>query len=551
MLDLMRANARWKCVPQLVALVAAGCAFACDETSLPDAGPLDSGQPPHDAHVPMDAEPPDSGPQDASVDAGPVDSGVPDSGVADSGARDAATDGGPALVEVGHERELRGVWVPTVWSLDFPSHTSLTAAQARAELASIVDTSARAGFNAIFFQVRPESDALYNSLLEPWSRFVSGAQGTDPGYDPLAILIELAHEQGIEVHAWINPYRASTSADLPAASNHVRNRFPEAAITYGSAIIMDPSHEGVRNHIVAVVRDLVRRYDVDGVAIDDYFYPYPIAGQPFPDEAQYQAYLASGGTLGKSDWRRENVNALVAALNTAIKEEKAWVRWGASPFGIYRPGMPPGIVGTDAYEVLACDGVRWLAEGWVDYLSPQLYWSSDSTGQPFGPLVQWWSEQARPGRPIIPSLGLYRVTEQNWPVEEMETQVALTRAIGSDAAGAIWYRYANVRDDQKGERAMLERVHAKPALPPIVPGMEGSIVEPPLVTPSGGGLLLSHPSRQTLRGYAIYRYDEGDWIFEHWVPVASGAVLLEAGRYAVTAVNRGSVESLGVDVTIP
>src|SRR5690606_5427589 len=253
-------------------------------------------------------------------------------------------------------------------------------------------------------------------------------------------------------------------------------------------------------------RDLTRRYDIDGLIVDDYFYPYPSDAGPFQDDPQYEAYLADGGTLSKSDWRRENVNSLMSAVAAAVKDEKPWVRWGASPFGIYRPGMRPGVSGLDAYEVLACDGVRWLDEGWVDYLAPQLYWESTSSGQPFGALIDWWAGRAQPGRPIIPALAVYKIgTTSAWTTTEVETQVALTRAEAPNTAGSAWFRYQFLRDDANGERAMARGIHATPALPPVVPGMESVVVEPPIVSAVSGGLLLSHPSIGSIRGYAVYR----------------------------------------------
>lgn len=528
----------------LPALFAVG-AFACDSPAAPDGGA-------QDAHVAMDAARPDASAADSGTSDGGFDAGRDASGPTDAGHDASTSDAGPpGLVAVSHPRELRAVWVSSVFRLDFPSSTSLTEAQARAELGQIVDVSAAAGFNTILFQVRPESDALYASLLEPWSRFVSGTQGTNPGYDPLAILIELAHARGIAVDAWINPYRAKTSTTTPTHPQHVTQRFPNAAITFGTSVVMDPSDAEVRAHVVDVIHDLTRRYDIDGVIVDDYFYPYGITpSNPFPDDAQYAAYVDGGGILSKSDWRRENVNALMSAAASVIKGEKPWVRWGAAPFGIYQPGMPPGITGTNAYEVLACDSLRWLDEGWVDYIAPQLYWPTDSDGQAFGLLIDWWAAQATPERPVIPSLAVYKMADSGWTANEMREQVGLTRDEAPNSAGHTWFRYAQIASDAAGERALLADVYAKPALPPVVPGMGSTTVAPPTVTAVSGGLSLGHTSIASIRGYAVYRWVDDSWSIERWVPAASRSVTLPAGRYAVTAVGRGEVESLGVDVTL-
>ena len=497
------------------------------------------------------------------LDAGGVDGLTPIDAPAEPDARvlvDAAppTDSGgdaaaPATIAVGHARELRAIWVATVSRLDFPSRTGLTPAQARAEVESIVNVAADAGFNAIFFQVRAESDAMYTSTLEPWSRFLSGTQGTDPGYDPLALFLELGHARGVEIHAWMNPFRAKTSPATTAAPTHVTQRFPAAAITYNGSVVMDPSSSAVRTHVVNVVADVTRRYDIDGVVFDDYFYPYPdSSGTAYPDAAAYTAYTAGGGALSKSDWRRDNVNVLVAAVASAIKAEKSWVRWGIAPFGIYRPGMPAGIVGLDSYEVISCDSLRWMSERWVDYLAPQLYWTSTSTGQPFGPLVAWWAEQATEDRPIIPSLALYRLgSSAAWTIDELATQIALTRAEAPVTAGTTVFRHQFLRDDLLGSRATITEAYAAPSRPPALPGHASAIVAPPSPTRAGTTVTITHPAAATLAGYAVYGVSGGAPAFAQWVPVASPSVTLDAGRYAVSAIDRGGAESRGVALTVP
>jgi uncharacterized lipoprotein YddW (UPF0748 family) len=508
--------------------LAAAALGACDEDAAPEPGAV---TPPPAA----DASAPDSG--------GPV--------VPDGGAPDAAAE----LATVGHRRELRAVWVSTAFRLDFPSATTLTPAQASAELTSIVDVAAAAGQNAIFFQVRAESDALYTSSLEPWSRFLSGTQGVSPGYDPLALLVAAAHAKGVEVHAWMNPYRAAVSASAPTAAGHVSKLYPDAAIAYGGAVTMNPADDRVRSRVLLAVREVTRDYDVDGVVFDDYFYPYPGA-TPFPDDASYDAYVAGGGALGKSDWRRDNVNRLIAATAAAIRAEKPWVRWGVSPFGIHRPGAPPGVVGLDAYEALACDAPRWLDERWVDYLAPQLYWTSTSAGQPFGKLVDWWASRATVERPIVPAMGLYKLgTSAEWTREEYATQIALTRAASPRTAGAAHFRYASLRDDVAGIQAELAKQYATPARPPIVPGAIGTKVAPPgLARAADGSVVVSHSAPATVRGYAVYRPAGAGWDLARWVPAATASpttITLAKGRYAISAIDRAGAESLGAIVDVP
>lgn len=304
------------------------------------------------------------------------------------------SDSGPALeqVEVGHERELRGIWLTTVWNIDFPTSSSLSAQAQQDQLIEILDILHDTGFNAVFFQVRPEGDAVYASEVEPWSRFLTGTSGTDPGYDPLALLIEEGHTRNIEVHAWINPYRAKVSTSATMGPGHISVTNPGAVITYGSNVWMDPGQTVVQDRLIEVIEDLVTRYDLDGVHFDDYFYPYPISGTPFPDSATYSAYQASGGTLDLGDWRRDNVNRMVKRVHETVRDLDPAVRFGVSPFGIYRPGQPEGITGLDAYAAIYADPVRWSEEGWVDYLAPQLYWPSTQTRQAFSPLIDWWSD---------------------------------------------------------------------------------------------------------------------------------------------------------------
>ena len=215
------------------------------------------------------------------------------------------------LVDVAAPRELRALWVATVANLDFPSRPGLSADAQRAELDVLVDRAAAIGFNALVFQVRPEGDAMYASTLEPWSRFLTGKQGGDPGLDPLAYLVERAHARGIEVHAWFNPYRASSSRAAALHELHMGRWASSHAHPWGGLLWMDPGVPEVRKHAVSVVRDVVERYDIDGVHLDDYFYPYPDGKKTFPDDASYRAYQVGGGQLERDDWRRENVNRMV------------------------------------------------------------------------------------------------------------------------------------------------------------------------------------------------------------------------------------------------
>ncbi len=458
------------------------------------------------------------------------------------------------LVHVAHPRELRAVWVATVYNINWPSSAGLDASSQQAELIEILDVAASLNLNAVVFQVRPESDALYASDLEPWSRFLTGVQGVDPGWDPLAFLIEEGHARNLEIHAWFNPYRGSVGAGADLAQPHIGLQLPEHAHVYGSALWMDPGSAEVREHTIDVVLDVVERYDVDGVHFDDYFYPYP-NGEPFPDDLTWAAYQQQGGALDRDDWRRDNVDVLMAELDAAITAADPDCRFGVAPFGIYRPGMPPGIVGLDQYAELYADPLLWLSEGWVDYLAPQLYWPTTSQAQNYEALLDWWT-QIDPERYIFVGNNLSKLGE--WSVDEILAQIALSRQYaGANSRGNIFFQVAPLLADTLGiKAALVEQFYARPALsPPLVERIDDP-VDPPLLSLEGGQAWAEDSAGQRLRGFAIYADDgDGGWDLTHVEPIfqVGGALALELGpgRWAVSAVGRHNVESLGVVVDVP
>jgi uncharacterized lipoprotein YddW (UPF0748 family) len=422
-----------------------------------------------------------------------------------------------------------------------------------AELGRIVDVAATYGINALVFQVRPESDALYRSTREPWSRFLTGTQGRDPGYDPLGELITLAHARGIEVHAWVNPYRAKVSSASMVVSTHISQVLSQNAIVYGTATVMDPSAPAVRTWVVSEIDDLVRDYDVDGVHFDDYFYPYPVSGTPFPDNAQYAAYQADGGTMAKLDWRRDNVNQLVRGVSQVIAARKPHVRFGISPFGIYKPGTPAGITGLNAYDEIACDPVAWLQNGWLDYVAPQLYWPTTQTGQEFGKLIAWWPTQVSNGQSVFAGHALYRLLSSSaWTLQELRDQVSLTRAQYPNAAGSIWFRHANLRDNLGGVQTTFSTdFYASPALPPPVAKARMTTIAPPSAQVNGTTVTLTHATPSEVRVYSIYRRELGVWRLKQVVPAQPGVATLTSGQWAIAAVNRADVESRALVVDVP
>jgi uncharacterized lipoprotein YddW (UPF0748 family) len=331
-------------------------------------------------------------------------------------------------------REFRGLWVATVGNIDWPSKPGLPAEQQRAELVSILDRAQAAHMNAVVFHVRPSADAVYRSSLEPWASMLTGTQGTDPGYDPLAFAVEEAHARGLELHAWVNPFRAGNAADTATklAATHVFRQRRDLVRVYGPQLWLDPGEPAVQDRSMAAIMDIVRRYDVDGVHLDDYFYPYPSndsAGRPlaFPDSATYARY---GNGVALADWRRANVNRFIERLNREVHAAKPMARVGVSPFGIWRPNNPAGIAGLDAYDAIYADARTWLQNGWVDYLAPQLYWRIDPPQQSFPALLDWWLAQNTRGRHVWPGLATYRAYQATnpYPVSEIENQVRITQA---------------------------------------------------------------------------------------------------------------------------
>jgi uncharacterized lipoprotein YddW (UPF0748 family) len=372
-------------------------------------------------------------------------------------------------------REFRGAWLVTlnVTNVDWPSRTNLSVAGQKQELISLLDRAVALKLNAILFQVRPASDALYASPLEPWSEYLNGTQGVAPKplYDPLAFAIAEAHKRGLELHAWFNPFRARhADAKSPAALNHISKTHPELIRRYGDQLWLDPGEPAAREHVLRVVMDVVQRYDVDGVAFDDYFYPYPIkdpdgGSMDFPDYASWQKYGLRSG-LTRPDWRRANVNNFIQRVYTSIKGNKPWVKFGISPFGIWRPMNPPQIRGLDSYASLYADSRLWLSAGWVDYLAPQLYWPADDTLHSFPVLLKWWSAQNVKGRNIFSALNAANVGE-TWSASEIARQMQITRATPG-ASGEIFYHLRNLVNNS-ALAEIIRTQYAQPALTPATP----------------------------------------------------------------------------------
>ena len=359
--------------------------------------------------------------------------------------------------------EFRGAWVATVANLDWPSSPSMNTYAQRIELMTLMDDLKKMGINAVIFQVRTECDAFYESPYEPWSYYLTGKQGRapDPFYDPLEFAVEEAHRRGMELHAWFNPYRVQRKVgNYPLAANHVANVHPEWVITIGSYQFLDPGLPQVREYVAKIIADVVRRYDIDGVHFDDYFYPYPPNQITNQDDQTFANY--SRGMTNKADWRRENVNLLVSMVYDSIRAIKPYVKFGISPFGIWKNGVPSGIVGLDAYSTIYCDGIAWLKRGIIDYITPQLYWPFGG-GQDYGKLLPWWASHTN-GRHLYAGQAAYRIN--SWSAGEMPRQIRLNRRT-PNAWGSVYFRANSLRANPQGFADSLRTNYYRfPALPP-------------------------------------------------------------------------------------
>ena len=460
-------------------------------------------------------------------------------------------------------REFRGVWVASVDNVDWPSQPNLSVAQQQAELLNILNRMQDLNLNALILQVRPTGDALYDSAIEPWSSWLTGTQGTppDPYYDPLEFAITESHKRNIELHAWFNPYRAQLRSDEGLfASNHMAVQYPQYAYQYGQKIWMDLGAQVIQDQTFNVIMDVVRRYDIDGVHLDDYFYPYPQRNTDFPDDRTYNAYKRSGGTLSLADWRRQNVNTIIQRLYQGIHAEKPKVKFGISPFGIYRPGNPPGIEGFDQYEGLYADVKLWLERGWLDYLAPQLYWQIDPPQQSYPALLNWWLQQNPKHRHIYAGIALSRL-RRGWPSSEYVRQVSISR----HRKGFLWWQQNKLSlgniffsmkifcDNVSGVNDVFKQsVYPTPALPPTMPWLDHYPPSPPIdVTVKSGVISWNLDQSGDVFSWALYRRTGRHWTLAKVFNKTTTTTKVTPGNYALRAVDRLANESQKWVITVP
>jgi len=374
------------------------------------------------------------------------------------------------------EREFRAAWVATVNNINWPSKPGIPVEKQKKEAIKLLDLLYENNFNAVVFQVRPQCDALYESDLEPWSYYLTGVQGEapDPYYDPLEFWIEEAHKRGIELHAWLNPYRAHhvVGGEVTDASI-VKNR-PDLVVELESGYWwMDPTKKGTQDHSYNVVMDIVNRYDVDGIHFDDYFYPYPAYNnnKDFPDDESWQTYQNNGGKLSRGDWRRESVNVFIKRLYRGIKAEKPHVKFGLSPFGIWRPFNPPAIAGFDQHNELYADARLWLNEGWIDYWSPQLYWPINQLPQSYPLLLGWWDDENKKGRHIWPGISIGRF-QGDRAIDETINQIMISRGMLTESPGVIHWSIGPLASSPGFVKAISDGPYKKQALVPLSPWLD-------------------------------------------------------------------------------
>lgn len=453
------------------------------------------------------------------------------------------------------EREFRAVWIATVDNIDFPTKKNLTIEQQKAELIKNLELAEALNLNAVIFQVRPMCDALYESRIEPWSEFLTGEMGKSQTFDPLKFLTEEAHQRGILVHAWFNPYRAVHSAAKTVSENHISKRRPDLVRQYGKYLWLDPSDKEVQDYSLRVVLDVVKRYDVDGIHFDDYFYPYPIIENgvkvEFPDDANWQKYKNGRGKLSRGDWRRKNVNDFIEAVGRESKRIKPEILYGISPFGIWQPAPDKQIEGLNAYTELYADARKWLRDGTVDYLAPQLYWETARNGQSFPVLLDWWKSQNTKRRHIWAGIAPYRIgSNANFTAGEISNQIKLTRN-SPETRGAIHFSFKSLRNDLGGiQKTLRENIYAKDAIIPVSNWIKAAKPFAPKLKITRDAKFVranwTESGNRKAFWFVVYAKDKNGWNYSV-LPASAKSIALSADRkiekVIVTSVDRLGNES--------
>jgi len=444
------------------------------------------------------------------------------------------------------EREFRAVWIATVENIDFPTAKNLSVEEQKAELIKDLELAASLKMNAVIFQVRPMCDAVYESKIEPWSEFLTGSMGKAQSFDPLKFIVAEAHRRGILVHAWFNPYRAYHPAAKTVSPNHISKRRPDLVRKYGNYLWLDPTEPEVQKYSLSVILDVVRRYDIDGVHFDDYFYPYPIsengARVDFPDDKNWQKYQAAGGKLARDDWRRKNVNDFIEAVGREIKKIKPEIMYGISPFG----------VAEENYKNLYADAEKWLSDGTVDYFVPQIYWKIDRPNREFPLLLKFWESVNAKKRHVWAGIGTYKIPSktENFSAQEIVNQISLTREI-QPTAGNIQFSFKSLRNDfDKIQTALREKSYRSNAIIPPSQWIKAAKPLAPKVKITRDAKFVraawTEQGKKKAFWFIVYVKDKTGWSYSI-LPSAQKSTALSADRkiekIVVTSVDRLGNES--------
>lgn len=423
------------------------------------------------------------------------------------------------------KREFRGAWMQFVNGM----YLGMSTSQIQQMLLGQLDALQKDGANAVIFQVRGECDALYQSSIEPWSRYLTGVQGQPPSpyWDPLQWMIEQCHQRGMELHAWINPYRARMKTPTALAPNHILSTHPERAFEYGGLYVLNPGLKENREYILSVVDDIVKRYDIDGMHIDDYFYPYPEAGRPIPDDREFQLY--NNGISNRGDWRRYNVDTFVKEMGEHIHALKPWVKFGVSPFGIYRNKKSDPLNGSETsglqnYDDLYADILKWVNNGWIDYCVPQIYWEIGNRAADYQTLIYWWNRYAG-GRPLYIGEDVERTVKNTDPQNPLSHQLpakhALHEACKNVKGTVLWYAKSVTQNPGNYETLLRTDYWRYPALQPLMPFLDDKAPKKPrkvkpVWTSDGYVLFWTAPKAKKwgdeVQKYVVYRFAKGEKI---------------------------------------
>ncbi|WP_404460265.1 glycoside hydrolase family 10 protein [Sutcliffiella horikoshii] len=430
------------------------------------------------------------------------------------------------------KHEMRAAWIATVQNIDVKA--GMNEADYTAWVEQTLDFLKGKNFNTIIYQVKPTADAFYPSEIDPWSKYVTGgAQGTDPGYDPLQIMIDESHARGIEVHAWVNPYRVTMPFETleSLSEDNVAKEHPEWVVKYGFQYYLNPGIQGVQDYLLSTVEELVTNYDIEAVHMDDYFYPYRRVGEEFPDQAQFEADPRGFDNI--EDWRRDNVNNLVSAINSTIKETKSWVQFGISPFGVWRniamdPTGSETTAGQTNYDDLYADTRQWIKDGSIDYITPQIYWSRGFAAADYSILLDWWSNEVEEyayNTPVNLYIGTadYKVGDnfdQNWyDPYELPGQILDNRQ-DVNTQGQMHFSLRQIIKNNLGYADILtNEIYTEPALVPATPWNGEELPQKPNTvkadkTDGSITLTIDDKKHSDARKYVIYRFDglqEGDY----------------------------------------